>query len=677
MKKINLLKPDVVTGYLSDGKGQEITYLNIDPKLTLSMLKEDIRNGAIHLKEVAGVAVKNNRVVVINCRSREEGLNAVSYLASIYNSREGADEEDNDDDEYSVSTESRIEFEDFGSPYDEEVVNWPTSPSSDEEDDDWERGDTWEENPWRIPVIDMGKLSADRDDGTNNPFFNNGMGFGRTAEGNGRVPYWRYTRKESLCVVYNVGYAFTYSPFDPEVFKRYRSNRHLFVLIVDPRASLNDGTGHTDEDEENDYVPEWMPTRAYESGVTRFVLESSAELISIHSDERDTDAYYQILFENWVDYYGYTLAKGFPIVRICKRIAGMNNDDRSDMMDKVIRYVTKDHERPGELTDRDFNVLYKLRGLGCTENKDEKEHRSLRKLEKNLIGMDHIKDEITAIVETFRYNQRRKAAGIHVGGYHNVHLMLGAPGTAKTTVARILGEIMAEERLLRSARFISVNGAELKGMFVGHSAPKVKSLFEQYDIIFIDEAYAIAAGVDGESDSFSQEAVSQLIIELEDHGLDRLVIFAGYGGSKVSEKDNKMLNFLKCNPGIRSRINSTLFFDSYDAGQMVDIFRGQARMNQYTVSKAADRYVREFFEGRVHDNDFGNGREARSLLENATVCAARRLSRIPEKEITRKMLQHLTTDDVKGAITRMRSAAYAQNGVTNGIRIGFDCTGGA
>ncbi len=52
-------------------------------------------------------------------------------------------------------------------------------------------------------------------------------------------------------------------------------------------------------------------------------------------------------------------------------------------------------------------------------------------------------------------------------GYHNVFMMLGAPGTAKTTVAEILGDILKEERLLKGNRFISINGAELKGKFVG------------------------------------------------------------------------------------------------------------------------------------------------------------------------------------------------------------------
>ncbi len=66
---------------------------------------------------------------------------------------------------------------------------------------------------------------------------------------------------------------------------------------------------------------------------------------------------------------------------------------------------------------------------------------------------------------------------------------------------------------------------------------------------------------------------------------------------------------------------------------MLEIFRKQARMSQYRIPKAADKYISEFFSERSKEGDFGNGREARSLLENATVQAAKRISEVPEKKL--------------------------------------------
>ena len=675
MKKINLLKPDVVTGYLSNGKGQEITYLNVPSNLMGGMLLEDIKNGATYLKEVLDIAKKKaNRVVAIKCRSREEGLLAVSYIASIYNASEGIREDEFDTNGDNISIEQDIEFEDYDRDITIEGGGSDEEDGDEESEGDWENSDYWEETPWKIPILEMNALCSDDDNGNINPFFNSGMVFGRTANNDSRVPYWRYTRKESICVVYDLYGSFGFGTFSPGAFKRYRNNRHVFVLIVDPGADREENTTDIrDEQFADDDTEEFFqgPSSVYEAALTQFVLEHSADIISIHHHGDNLDRYYQNLFENWVDHYGYSLEKSFPTGTISRKIVEMDNADKSDMIGKVISYVIKDHDAPYTLTDKDFNVLYKLRGLGYKRKTEEKEHKSIKKLENNLIGMEDIKEDIRAIVETFRFNKRRKAAGLNTGGYHNVHMMLGAPGTAKTTVAQLLGEIMAEERLLRSNRFISVNGAELKGMYVGHSAPKVRSLFEQNDIIFIDEAYAVAAGTDGQSDSFSQEAIAQLIVELENHGMDRLVIFAGYGGPNVTAADNKMMYFLNCNPGIRSRINSTLFFDSYSADQMVEIFRGQAKMSQYVIPKASDPVIREFFETRVKESDFGNGREARSLLENATVEAAKRLSKVPEKELTKRMLQQITVDDIRGAVRRMELARKTQKGADEKRRLGF------
>lgn len=662
MGKINLLKPDVRTVYLAEGKGQEVTYLNVDPDLTEIKLSEDINNGAVFLKEVYDLAKrKRHRVVVIKCQNREEGLEAVSYLASIYNDYEGISR---DIEDFNDTSESRdVEYEDFESP-----DNYEDFDNHDDDSyEEWKDQDVWEENPWKIPILEYGTISSESGGSFNNPFYNSGMGFGRAADKDSRTPYWKSLRKETICVEFNIGTFQANYYFSSAVFKRFKKNRHIFVLIVD-RFSKYDTDTEDDKNTESTeddwgWESDHYSVSSNDEQITYFVLEQSADIVSIHHKKESLAEYYKNLFESWVDYHGCSLIKDFPLDTITKKIVRMDNPDKSEMIDKVISYVIKDFESPRELTTDDFNVLNKLRGLGFSKKLEKEEkHKSIDRLERSLVGIDNIKDDINGIVETFKYNKRRVSLGLKNGGYHNVHMMLGAPGTAKTTVAKILGDIMVEEHLLDNNRFISINGAELKGMFVGHSAPKVKALFEDYEIIFIDEAYAIAAKNNGESDSFSQEAISQLIIELENHGMDRLVIFAGYGGPNVSDQDNKMLDFLKCNPGIRSRINSTIVFESYNADQMLDIFKKQAKMSQYRIPKAADKYVLEFFSERAKEEDFGNGREARSLLENATVQAAKRISKVPDKKVTKQMLQQLTVNDICKAIERMRKAQQSQKG---------------
>lgn len=283
--------------------------------------------------------------------------------------------------------------------------------------------------------------------------------------------------------------------------------------------------------------------------------------------------------------------------------------------------------------------------------------------------MGAVKEQVVDSINVMKYNKIRQKMKIGGSDFHNVHIMLGAPGTAKTTVAKLMGQMMVEEKLLPDNRFICLNGAELKGMYVGHSAPKTKALFENYDIIVIDEAYSLVDD-SGETDSFSKEAIAQLIIELENHSMDKLIIFAGYGGAKVSRRNDKMRKFIDANPGIKSRITSTFYFDSYSACEMVQIFHKLAGIKHYIVDDSADELLYQFFQVRVKDENFGNGREGRSLLETTILFAAKRVMASSRKAYTQKEMRILLVEDVRRAIEKMNAAENVQS-TSNRQRIGF------
>lgn len=301
----------------------------------------------------------------------------------------------------------------------------------------------------------------------------------------------------------------------------------------------------------------------------------------------------------------------------------------------------------------------------------ESQKKGRQLLEEHLVGMEEVKQQVYDSVNVMKYHQIRKKMNISGSQYHNVHVMLGAPGTAKTTVAQYMGQMMFDEKLLPDSRFICINGAELKGMYVGHSAPKTKALFEKYDVIIIDEAYSIVDSV-GVADSFGNEAIAQLIIELEKHSTDKLVIFAGYGGEDVEQKDNRMKDFLEANPGIKSRITSTFYFRSYNPEEMSLIFLRIAHNANYMVEDGVKDAVEKYFEGRVDDPDFGNGREARALLENTTLFAARRLMENGKRNFTEKEMKLLTLKDVELAIEKA-GAGIANVNPAKKNRMGFAC----
>ena len=186
-----------------------------------------------------------------------------------------------------------------------------------------------------------------------------------------------------------------------------------------------------------------------------------------------------------------------------------------------------------------------------------------------------------------------------------------------------------------------LNAAELEAKYIGHTTGKVKALFEQYNAIILDEAYSLAEG----DDCFAREALAQLCVELEDHAEDRLVIFAGYGGSK-DPGDNRMLRFLQSNPGINSRVSFKIWFQDFQARDLTEVFRSMLEWERYILppEPAAEE---DFFRRRLKSPAFGNCREARNLADRVKLRLAARLAR--QGDCPREALSRVLPQDVEGA----------------------------
>lgn len=456
----------------------------------------------------------------------------------------------------------------------------------------------WEESPMRIPLIEDYELQQSMCCGNDNDTFAMNGSF---IQGNRNrifhTPYWLNCTNDSVCIVAkNSTFGFG-SPF---------AGNDSFLL-----------------------------------GLSHFQGNDKIYLLYLNSSlPHGNDPYNEEEQED--DYFGEFVTES----------------SRSIWNNIILSYSAD--ERPIENRDFDFMDRFCRAYRNNSKGKEKKKRTSKERMLQELIGMDDVKQQVLNVVNVMKYNRIRAKMGISGGTYHNVHVMLGAPGTAKTTIAQLMGQIMVEEHLLSDNRFTCVNGAELKGMYVGHSAPKTKALFENNDIIVIDEAYSLVAD-HGESDSFSKEAIAQLIIELENHSTDKLVIFAGYGGKKVNEKNNKMKDFLDANPGIKSRITSTIYFDSYSPDEMVQIFFKIAENNRYHVDESVRELLHAYFQNRILDDNFGNGREARSLLETAVVHTANRVMVENKKNYTKIEMQTIRYEDVEKAVEQAEFANRVQN----------------
>ena len=234
-----------------------------------------------------------------------------------------------------------------------------------------------------------------------------------------------------------------------------------------------------------------------------------------------------------------------------------------------------------------------------------------------MTGLDGAKEIINKIINHHKLNKALASRGIPVRNASMHMAFTGNPGTAKTTVARLFAQIMKDEGLLSTGTFIEAGRSDLIAGFVGQTALKVKARFQeaQGGVLFIDEAYSL---IDDRDNSFGDEAINTIVQEMENHRDNVVVIFAGY--------PEPMKDLLDKNPGMRSRIAFNVHFEDYSVDELIDIARLMAKRESMSITEEALCRIREIVTEARKEEGYGNGRFIRSLLEEARMNLACRIS---------------------------------------------------
>ena len=287
----------------------------------------------------------------------------------------------------------------------------------------------------------------------------------------------------------------------------------------------------------------------------------------------------------------------------------LNNDMKIKLLDYVsITYPNTDLSYPKYRDDLCEKILF---------NKEIPEYEKEKTMDEifaelnELVGLEKVKTMLKELVSLIELKNKAKD-DLKIQNV-NLHMMfLGNPGTGKTTVARIVAEILYNLKYIKQNKLIEVSSKDLVAEYVGQTAPKTMAVIQKAlgGVLFIDEAYSLASG-NGQGNSYNEEAIATLIQAMENHRDNLVVIFAGY--------TKEMQDFINSNSGITSRIGYTVEFEDYTTDELIQIFLKFMTKAGFVVLKEAENKARKIIDEYRTAENFGNARFVRNLYEKSIV----------------------------------------------------------
>ncbi len=257
----------------------------------------------------------------------------------------------------------------------------------------------------------------------------------------------------------------------------------------------------------------------------------------------------------------------------------------------------------------------------------------------NLVGMQNVKTDIGTLINFLKIQKMRQEEGLPVISITLHSVFCGPPGTGKTTIARVMGEMYKQLGILSKGHVIEIDRSGLVAGYVGQTAIQVDEVVKSAldGVLFIDEAYTLAP--EGGSKDFGQEAIDTLLKRMEDYRDRLVVIVAGY--------PEEMSRFIDANPGLQSRFNRFFHFEDYKPDELLAIFEIICQQNHFILAEQSKQILLSqlttLYENR--DKKFGNGRLVRNIFDKTVEKQANRLAQMSQP--SKEQLMTILPEDIR------------------------------
>lgn len=364
-----------------------------------------------------------------------------------------------------------------------------------------------------------------------------------------------------------------------------------------------------------------------------FLEKNKKSVVIVSGTKKDVDNFFIGREDFKRVYFGFNINGVNPDVHDIYEYVLNKIDATDDMKVSLLDFISKTYNDSVDYTKYQTDLVEYISFY--KELPKLKENKTLDEVfsELNeLVGLDKVKKVLHELVDVISLKEK---AGDNLKIKDlNLHMVfLGNPGTGKTTVARIVANILYNLGYIKENKLVEVSVKDLVAEYVGQTAPKTNAVIEKSlgGVLFIDEAYALA---DKGDNTFNAEAIATLIQAMENYRNNLVVIFAGY--------TKEMQDFLDSNSGIVSRIGYTLTFDDYTTDELIQIFLGFMSKSGFVVEDDAIEYLRDIIEENRNMKNFGNARFVRNIYEKTVVKHA---SNVKDKK-QKKILRTITKEDI-------------------------------